>query len=603
MSLLDSIKSVFFRRSIATHVGDQGKGPSSSTAAMQTFKPAAAENYDLYLLRGSAAEDVETAAVHLACAIAMAPDRFDAYRVLAEKWQGSGDFAAAERVLEDALVNVASLVEPQFQLGLLYANKGDQVAARAAFETVLAIEPGCVPALLKLGGLEFAAKRYPEAEAFCRRALASDNVTHEVWHSLGAAVQKQQRFEESAEYYCKALELRPDLSSAWSNLGNALIALGDISAAQDAVARALALHPNDVLAQTNMGLLLADTGQPGAAVQMYQQALLSNPHDVNIHFNLAVAYFLQGDFQQGWEEYETRWRKDLAMPRPYAFPVWDGVTLPVGELLIYGEQGLGDELMFASCIPDVLAKNKRRVVIECDPRLEKLFARSFPQAMVHGRKTLIDRSWLSDFAIETQCAIGSLPRLFRQSAQAFPDHSGYLRADSVRVEYWRKRLDALGPGLKVGLSWRGGSATTRRNLRSVDLAMLAPILAVPNVHFVNLQYGDCENELAEVAEKLQCKIHNFSEAIADYDETAALVCALDLVISVQTSVVHLAGALGQQAWVMLPFSPEWRYLRAGDRMLWYPSVRLFRQQRPKDWAGVIDEVASQLRALANPIAK
>jgi hypothetical protein len=139
-------------------------------------------------------------------------------------------------------------------------------------------------------------------------------------------------------------------------------------------------------------------------------------------------------------------------------------------------------------------------------------------------------------------------------------------------------------------------------LRSVDLAMLAPILAVPNVCFVNLQYGDCENELAEVAAQLQCKIHNLSEAIADYDETAALVCALDLVISVQTSVVHLAGGLGQKAWVMLPFSPEWRYLRAGDRMLWYPSVRLFRQPMPKDWAGVIDDVASQLRILANPIA-
>jgi hypothetical protein len=263
-------------------------------------------------------------------------------------------------------------------------------------------------------------------------------------------------------------------------------------------------------------------------------------------------------------------------------------------LLIYGEQGVGDEIMFASCFSDVLARADN-VIIECDRRLAPLFARSFPAAKVQARVSSEDVAWLREAgAINLQCASGSLPRLFRRSVAEFPAHAGYLRADDAKIAKWRERLAKMPGKIKVGLSWRGGVDRTRRNLRSIDLIKLAPLFHLPDVTFVSLQYGDVAAECDAASAVFGKPIVQFPEAIADYDETAALVCALDLVVSVQTAIVHLTGALGKPALVMLPFSPEWRYMRAGDRMLWYPSVKLLRQEKPKEWEPVILRVAEEL---------
>jgi hypothetical protein len=319
----------------------------------------------------------------------------------------------------------------------------------------------------------------------------------------------------------------------------------------------------------------------------------------------AVARLKRADFA-AWDEYEARFASPLATHRPYAFPAWDGSPLREGTLLVYGEQGLGDQIMFASCLPELLARVPD-CVVECDPRLGRLFERSFPEArVVTAAQNDPAPAWLAGLGpdrarIRAQVPIGSLPRWFRRSHSAFPRHYGFLRADPARVQAWRKRLAAHGTGPRIGVSWRGGTATSRRALRSLDLEQLAPVLRSVPATWVSLQYTDCRPEITAVEQRHGITVHHWQEAIDDYDETAALVAALDAVVSVCTAVVHLSGALDQRTLVMVPYAAEWRYGAAGGDMPWYPSVRLLRQRAPGDWADLLERVKDELVVQARPM--
>lgn len=254
--------------------------------------------------------------------------------------------------------------------------------------------------------------------------------------------------------------------------------------------------------------------------------------------------------------------------------------------------------MFASCLPDVMQR-AGHVVIECNARLARLFARSFPLATVHGGNKDDERAWLRALPpADFQIVIGSLPLHFRSARSAFPVHCGYLRADAARVEFWRARLGACNGRLRVGVAWRGGSLRSRQFMRSVTLPCWLALLAQPGVDFVSLQYGDIASEIAQVRDQHGVMVRSFGDDIADINELAAAITALDLVISVDTTVVHLAGALGHPVWVLLPSAPEWRYPRSGATMPWYPSARLFRQAKPREWAPVISSVGDAVRQLA-----
>ncbi|MBI2292882.1 MAG: hypothetical protein HYU73_21695, partial [Betaproteobacteria bacterium] len=279
--------------------------------------------------------------------------------------------------------------------------------------------------------------------------------------------------------------------------------------------------------------------------------------------------------------------------RHFPFIPWAGGALGGRDILIYGEQGLGDEVMFASCVPDVM-RQARGVVIECDARLASLFQRSFPAAHVHGAPRDASRVWLNAFPeLSVQVACGSLPRFLRRSAADFPPHRGYLVADRARVADWKSRLAGNGGALNVGLSWRGGTRKTREELRSLTFAQCLPWLTAHNCRFVCLQRGDCAEEVA-AAKRLGVGLDWWPEALQDTDELAALIAALDLVISVPNTNVHLAGALGQRCWIPLSHAPEWRYAWRGETMPWYPSARLFRQARSSDWVPVIASVTAEL---------
>jgi Flp pilus assembly protein TadD len=357
------------------------------------------------------------------------------------------------------------------------------------------------------------------------------------------------------------------------------------------------LRADDAELHDFRGALYQELGRLPEALADYDRALALRPDFPLAAFHLGLARLLAGDYERGWEGYDLR-RLSSDYPAPAASaPRWDGSPLAGRALLVTREQGLGDELMFASMLPQLLAQ-AGACIVECDPRLLTLFRRSFPAASFFGTEPGGGLpQWLASSPIDLRIEAGSLPRLLRRRAADFPRHEGYLRADPQKVARWRARLAELGPGLKIGLAWTGGVRRTRRELRSLPLEQLLPLLRVRGAHFVSLQYApDARDEIDALRIRHGIQVEHWPEAIDDYDQTAALVCALDLVISVCTALVHLGGALGRPVWAMVPVGPEWRYGAAGESMSWYPSVRLIRQAAYRQWGPTIAAVSCELQA-------
>lgn len=379
-------------------------------------------------------------------------------------------------------------------------------------------------------------------------------------------------------------------------LAFALHKLHQPARALEEVEAALAASPDDADLHDLRGSVRLELRQLEPAIEDFERALALRPGFALAGFHLALARLLGADYERGWEGYELR-RLNHPGPAPLA-PEWDGSPLAGRSVLVRSEQGLGDEIMFASLLPELIAA-ARAVSVECDPRLVPLFARSFPRAFVFGRQPderLPEHVVRSPPDIQTRA--GSLARFMRRTVNDFPRHGGYLSADQAKVARWRARLAALGPGIKVGVSWVGGVRETRRALRSLALERLLLLAGPGSTHLVSLQYtAGAARDVAD-ASRHGADIVHWQEAIDDYDETAALVCALDAVVSVCTTVVHLAGALGRPAFVLVPFSPEWRYGFSGPQMPWYPSVRLLRQPAPGDWDAPIRQAAAELARIA-----
>ena len=394
------------------------------------------------------------------------------------------------------------------------------------------------------------------------------------------------------------LSERPDDLEALKCLGSVLQNMHCPDQALAYYEKAHGFDPDDPELLNNLGIVLRELGRLDAAIAKFDAAIARNPDFVLARWHRALAYLLRHDFARGWPDYELRLVSAELPLRTAHYPRWDGGALGGRSLLVYAEQGLGDEIMFASCLPQVIVAS-RHCVVECSPRLETLFRRSLPQASVYSSTAGGDPPpAVREAGIDAQVAMGSLPQFLRRSWSDFPRHRGYLQADPQRVQIWRERLAMLGPGLKVGISWQGGTQLSRRPLRSIPLARWAPLLQSPGVQCVSLQYTECGAEIAAVEAATGVRIADWREVRDDLEHTAALITALDLVISVCTAVIHLGGALGRPVWVLAPYSPEWRYGIVGDAMPWYPSVRVYRQPRFGAWEPVIAAATQALRGLA-----
>jgi tetratricopeptide (TPR) repeat protein len=480
--------------------------------------------------------------------------------------------------------------------GLIALGVGNTSAAQERLARSAAYEP-TPDVLVDLAGTLITNGSPEQAVRCCLQALTGAPGHAGAYYNLGTALNRMSDFQPAIPVLREAVRLNPDYLPARANLGQALRGAGELEAAWDELEGVLTRDPAHINALFNLANVHHELGDYARSETLFDRALVAAPGDHRIRYDYALALLSRGEFGRGWELHEARWDAHQRSERlQYSQPAWKGETLAGKRLLVWGEQGMGDEIMFAGILPEVLAEASETCIV-CNPKLAGLFARSFPGARVvasGGEEHAAVRAETFDY----QVPIATLALHRRRDAGDFPHHSGYLRADPVRIENWSRRLAALGDESKVGISWRGGLPETRERLRSIALAQWLPILEVPGAAFVSLQYTDCSEELAALRSSHGAGIEHWQEAIDDYEETAALVCALDVVVSVTTALVHLAGALARPALVLVPAIPGWRYLREGDRMPWYPSVRLLRQERVGEWTGVVSRAAGELRSLA-----
>jgi Tfp pilus assembly protein PilF len=435
--------------------------------------------------------------------------------------------------------------------------------AERIYRQILAFDRNHADSLHLLGMIEYQAGNHAAAVERIRRAIAI-NKTQAAYHSnLGTVLQSEGRLDEAAACFQRALDLQPDSPEIHTNLGN-------IFHAQDRVDDAIASH---------------------------QRALALKPDVAEAHYNLGLAQLLKGDFASGWRNLEWRWgTKDHETPmRAYPQPRWTGEKLATGRLLIWREQGVGDEIMFAGLIPDAV-RTGTRCMLDCDPRLQPLFARSFPAVdVVSSHHFGNDSEPDPELDIAAQLPTGGLPGLFRATGHAFAaTTSPYMIADPTAREQFRARY-AHGRRL-VGLSWYSRNQKTGRD-RSIDLSVLAPLFDRTDIQWVSLQYGDHDGlEKQATAANAPIFIDRAVDQLADIDTFAAQIEALDLVITIDNSTAHLAGALGVPVWALLPFARDWRWLQNREDSPWYPTMRLFRQPQRGDWHSAIQKVQTALSA-------
>jgi Flp pilus assembly protein TadD len=505
-----------------------------------------------------------------------------------------GSLGEARRLVEKVLETKHDCAEAHLLLGDVCHSQGLNEDARDSYILAACFKPTWPLPLTRQGLLAFKQGEFGAAVTLLNRALKLEPRSAPVHNLLGAAYLRAHQFEDALHHLGEAIALQPDLADAHSNIGLLLFReLERFNEGANHLQIALSLKPTDPDVLCNWAMVLQHRGLHDEALKLCNELLVREPSLYEAGLIRGLILLKRGEYSKGWEDYEYRKRTDSNYERrTLPWPEWSGTDLAGKTVYVYTEQGLGDEVMFASCLPDLISR-AGKCVCECTPKLSRLFAHSFPGAEIVPKDTWKSPDSVRLYRPDVQVAIGSLPRFFRPSADAFPVHAGYLRAEPDRLAYWRKQLAGLPGKKKVGISWRGGAQSTRRVLRSIPLHYWGPIMSLDDIDFICLQYAAREDELDQ-ARALGIRIRHWPHALEDYSETAALVSALDLVISVQTAVVHLAGALGRCTWALISAVPEWRYGGSGERMPWYPSVRLFRQSETDTWEGALAQVRAEL---------
>ncbi len=498
-----------------------------------------------------------------------------------------GRLVEAEAAFAAAAALAPELPEAQFNLAIARQAIGALDAATTALYRALALRPGYAEARHGLADLLIALRRYDAAAAVLGDDPAPGAGTGRLWQALGAALVAAGRPGEAAASLAAAVRLDPGNADRHGNLGLALLEDGRFAAAAAALAEAAALAP-DAGRLVNLGIALRCTQQLDAAVAAFDRALALDPDHAAARFNRAMVDLTRGAFDRGWRDYEARWQvPPLSLTTSVALPRWSGEAFAGRTLVLQAEQGFGDTIQFCRFVPAAAALGGR-IRLLVPPPLTRLLARSF------GALCCVeDRVGVA--GDELGCPLLSLPRALGTTPDGIPA-APYLHADPERAADWRRTLDAAGPGRRVGLVWAGAAASARENLslarrRSLALADLVPVLAVPGVRFVSLQLGAAAAEARAVPDLL-----DWTDRLADFDDTAALIDGLDLVITVDTAVAHLAGALGRPVWLLDRFDHCWRWLAGRRDSPWYPTMRIFRQPRPGDWPAVVAEVAAALVA-------
>jgi tetratricopeptide (TPR) repeat protein len=517
----------------------------------------------------------------------------------AEKEARLGNLEDARSILYQAMELQPNNPTLLYQLGLLEEKMQHYEEAADNWLTVIHLDPSHMAAYVALGEMSLKESKIDDALNYFEQAHQLDPNNPAPLCGIGNTYIKKLDFANAIATYEKAIDIAPDYGSPYNNLGNCYSKIQQYDRALSPLLIANALDPLNIEAYINLNFAYYSLGKFGKAYRAVREALKIAPNEETLHWILSWSLLLFKRFDKAWIEYESRFSGGGEIERrDFPFPLWQGESLNGKKIFIAAEQGLGDQIMFASCLPDII-NQAEHCILECHEKLTGLLQHSFSTIEVIGTQQIKEIKVLEFLPskIDYYIRIGSLPLWLRKDAQSFVPAQTYIKAEKTRIEYWKKELAKLGDGLKVGISWRGGVEQTRNYLRTIPLCEWREILALDNIDFISLQYGNCEQDLLEARDLFNANIQHWPEAIENYQETAALVSALDLVVSVCTSVIHLSGALGQHTWVLVPFSPEWRYLAKDETLPWYQNAKLFRQQQLWQWRPVIDRIALELTKL------
>lgn len=517
--------------------------------------------------------------------------------------------------------------------GLQLMGDGRYAEAAIAFDEVSVASPDLPWSTVLAAQCYLAAGNNDDAMHLLQIAVHQEPTNFLAWYCLGIAWRNEGDQGQALRCFETASRQGEQVASARLMQGATLADLGRYAEARATFEQLLNDHPHDPEVNLQLGLaLLKGFGQAEAALAIFQRvaaeggesgfaALLNEAFALRclgrldeaialydrlvvqrgtayVKWQRGLALLYSHQYEQAWADYEYRTVLSGSRQLIPTCPVWSPPAQPGETVLVLSEQGLGDQILFATCVPELVRLadlEKARCVVECNPRLKSLFSRSFPSVTVVGRSDAKLPEGIT-FAPKNpvrQILAGSLPFHFRKRVEDFPVASKLLRADPDKVRRWSKSLQLLGAGRKVGIAWRGGTPKTNAALRTVPLVHWLPVFAVPDCQFVSLQHGDCASELSA----LKAEGHDLTSwagALQDIDETAALIEALDVVVSVTATVVHLAGALGKRCFVLTPFQPEWAFAGSTNRMHWYPSVTLIRQRSLDDWSDTMQCAAEAL---------
>jgi tetratricopeptide (TPR) repeat protein len=500
----------------------------------------------------------------------------------------AGDLASAERLYREAAA--APVFTPRYLLGVVYFQQGRHEDALKWIDAALAIDPTASEALNISGLVLQALERHEDARARFAAALAAEPGYAEAWNNHGVALQHLGRPEEALISYDKALMGAPGNGEIWNNRG---VALRDMGLSEEALAsfdRSLAVNPRAARAWNNRGLALHDTGRVEESLESYNHAIAIDPDHLDANWNKALAALQLGRLGEGWPLYEWRLkRSDIARPPVHDKPVWNGRDNIAGEtLLICSEQGFGDTIQFCRYARLAAAKGGR-VILSVQDVLVPLISSLDPEIMVIGEST-------SPPHFDRYIPLLSMPLAFGTTGQNVPASIPYLAPGPRRVERWKARI---GPaGFKIGIAWQGGSRGRAAVGRAFPLTALAGLAAVPGVRLISLQKKDGLDQLHDLPPHMSVETlgENFDRGTEAFLDTAAAMQSLDLIITSDTAVAHVAGALGRPAWVGLQFVPDWRWQLRRPDSPWYPTLRLFRQPARGNWQSVFAAMELALRA-------
>ncbi|MFQ5685373.1 MAG: tetratricopeptide repeat protein [Candidatus Scalindua sp.] len=565
--------------------------------------------------------NLEMATTFLRKAISLRPDHVAAYNNLGTSLQSQGNLSEAVVIYNRIIERKPEYVEGHINLGNVLQEQDKLDEAIECYNRAIEIKPDYAEAHYNLGNALRKKYKPHEAVSCFSKTIELKPEYAEAHSNLGSILQEQGKLDEAASYFSKAIELKPEYAEAHSNLGTVLQAQGKsheavarhrkaielnpnhaevhnnlgnmlqeqgkLEEAAEAYKMAIMLEPNHAKAHNNLGAARQEQGKYYEAMEYYKRAISLKPDYAEAHINRSFALLLTGNLEEGWPEYEWRSRAINCTTQAFQQPRWDGTPLNGRSILVHTEQGFGDTIQFVRYLPMVQAKGGH-VILECQNSLFRLLKNNA------GVYDVIERTPNCELLshIDVHVPLLSLPGIFGTTFDTIPSVTPYIVADPDLTTQWRTRLSHSN-AYKVGIVWAGNPLHKYVYYkRSCSLADFAPLVDIPGLVFYSLQKGPGSVEANDPPKGMN--IINLIDELHDFTDTAAIISNLDLVISIDTSVAHLAGAIGKPVWNLLSFVPDWRWFLNRDDSPWYPGMRLFRQSRPNDWTEVFKQVKKAL---------